>query len=130
MKRFTRSLLITLVALLVVVGGVYAYLALTGTVRLTIQEPLSFVGPNAADVALYPQEQTQATFTVANASSVALDVDLTYSITPDPTGKGIVVQIPNKITAPAGGQVAVTVTITASKSAAPGAYTITILFGR
>ena len=130
MKRFTRSLLITLVALLVVVGGVYAYLALTGTVRLTIQEPLSFVGSNTVDVALYPAEQAQATFTVANASSVALDVDLTYSISPDPTGRGIVVQLPNKVTAPAGGQVAVTATITASKSAVPGAYTITIQYVR
>ena len=130
MTKHLRSILIALIALAVVCVAAYAYIALTSEVRLSIDEPLSFVGSNNVDVNLYPQESVDATFTIANASSVDLDVDLTYTVTPDLGGKGITVDVPNSITAPASGQVDATVTISASKSAVPGSYTITVNFAR
>ncbi len=111
-------------------GGVYAYIALTSTGQVTVQEPLSFIGSNTFAVNLYPQQSTTAYLTVANASPVAMDVDLVSSATPDPGAKGLTVNIPNKITVPGNGQITVTITMTASKSAEPGVYTVSIAFDR
>lgn len=127
---FVRWLLITFLILGIVAGGVYAYIALTGQGQITVKEPLSFVGSNTFAVDLFPLETKTAQLTIANASSSNLSVDLDYTISPDPTGKGLTVSIPNKITAPATGQVIVNIQISASKSAVPGTYTVTITFDR
>ena len=110
--------------------GVLAYRALTAIGEVTVVECLSFVGSNTFNVSLYPQESTSAQVTVANASSLDIDVDLNFIVTPDPGPKGLTVSIPNKITVPATGQETVIINITADKGAEPNTYIVTIDFDR
>lgn len=133
MKRLWKALPIwalVILIILVIGGGVYAYVALTATGEITVEECLSFVGPSTFSVTLYPGEGDTVQLTVANASSVAIDVDLVSTITPDPGPKGLTVDIPKKITAPASGQVTLDIDITAGKSAEPDTYSVSIEFAR
>lgn len=130
LPHFVRWLLVTLLILMVVGGGVWAYVALTATGEITVEEALSFVGPSTFSVTLYPGESDIVQLTVANASSADIDVDLLSTITPDPGPKGLTVDIPNKITAPGNGQVTLDIGISAGKSAVPDTYSVTIEFAR
>ena len=133
MKRignFTKWLLVTILILMVTGGAVWAYTALTSTGDITVEEPLSFVGDSTFDVTLYPQESDTAQITVANASSVDMEVDLISSIDPDPGAKGMDVDIPAKVNVPATGQATIDIVITAGKSAEPGSYTVSIVIVR
>lgn len=137
MKKLWRSLpfvarwmLVTIFLLVLTAGGAYAYVALTATGEVTVEECLSFVGPNTFSVSLYPQESITAQVTIANASQGAIDIDLASTVVPDPGTKGLTIDIPAKITVPAIGQVAVSIIVTAGKSAEPGVYNISILFDR
>ena len=137
MKRLWRLLpgairwvLVTLLILLIVGGGVWAYVALTATGEITIEECLSFVGDSTFTISLYPQGSDVGQVTLANASPDAIEVDLLSEVTPDPGPKGLTVDIPAKITVPASGQIAVDITVTASKSVEPGIYTVSIEFDR
>ena len=130
MKRLVKVLASVLLVSALLYGSVLAYIALTGTGHVTVQEPLSFVGSSSFSVSLYPQQSVSAQLTVANASPVAMDVDLISSVTPEPGAKGLTIGIPNKITVPGNGQTIVTITITAGKSAEPNVYTVSIAFDR
>ena len=121
-----RWCLVTLLILILVGGAVAAYVALTATGEITIEECLSFVGPSAFSVSLYPQGSKTAQLTIANAAPDPMDVDLLSTVTPDPGPKGMTVDIPSKITVPATGQTIIDITISAGKSAEPGSYTVTI----
>ena len=125
-----RWVLITLLIMILTTGGVYAYVALTATGEVTIEETLSFVGPNTFSVQLYPQQSISANITIANASPMSLDVDLISLVNPDPGTKGLIITIPSKITVPASGQAVVTIDISASKSVVPGIYNISIQIAR
>ena len=134
MKRlfsgFTRWLLVTIVVLAIVGGVAYAYVALIGTGEVTVIENLSWVGVNSFQVDLYPQESTTESLTLANASSIAMDVDILSTITPDPGSKGMAIDVPSGVTVPGNGQASFSVTITAGKSAEPITYTITFEIDR
>ena len=121
-----RWVLVTLLIMILTTGGVYAYVALTATGEVTIEEALSFVGPNTFAVQLYPQQSTSANITIANASPMSLDVDLISLVTPDPGTKGLIITIPSKITVPASGQSIITINIAASKSVVPDIYNVSI----
>ncbi|MFA7101417.1 MAG: hypothetical protein WC196_06815 [Bacilli bacterium] len=123
--KIIRWFLVTATLILLTAGGVYAYQALTGQGQVTVIENLSWVGDSTFEVSLYPQESTTETLTLANASSVSMDVDIINTITPDPGTKGMTITVPNKVTVPASGQVSFDITITAGKSAEPVTYTIT-----
>lgn len=124
MKRRLKNALISALIITLVSGiGAFAYVALIGRIDVAVPEPLSFVGESEFQVELYPGESQSISITVANASSADLDVDLDYFVFPDPAGH-LIVSIPNKITAPGGGEVSVDVTVTILKSATPGAYEI------
>jgi len=124
-----RWLLVTVVIMAVAGAGVYAYIALTATVEIVIEEPLSFVGENVFEVTLYPQETVTQEVTIANASSLDFDVNLVITISPEPEG-GLNVDVPKKVTVPANGEVTVTITIKAGKSAPAGAFAVEIGFDR
>jgi len=129
MKRnFVRWLLGTLVLLLIIGVGAYAYVALTSTGEVTIDECLSFVGSNTFSVSMYPQGSEVVQLTIANASPDDIDIDLISEIIP--ALKGIIIDIPKKLTVPAVGQIVVDITISASKSASPETYSITIQVDR
>ena len=130
MNKLIRGILVTVLLLAMVAGGVLAYNALTGTGNVTVDEALSFVGPTSFDVNVYPQEEVTAQLTIANASSIAMDVDLLSEVIPDPGAKGMTVDIPNSITVPGEGQIVVDITITAGKNAEPGLYEVSIIFDR
>jgi len=128
--KIVKALLSVLLVSALLCGAVYAYKALTGTGQVEVQEALSFVGASTFDVSLYPQESQSAQLTIANASSVAMDVDLTSEVLPDPGSKGLTVTIPSKITVPATGQIVVDISVTAGKSAEPQLYSVSIFFDR
>jgi len=130
LSRVVRWLLTTTVAMMIVGGAAYAYVALTGTGEVTVVENLSWVGDNTFAVNVFPQESIVETLTIANASSVAMEVDIVTTIDPDPGAKGMTIDIPAKITIPAIGQQAFNVTITAGKSAEPITYTVTFEIAR
>lgn len=130
MKHFIlghRVILGTLLILFLLTSGVYAYVALTGHVEVTVSEALSFVGDSDFSLQLYPQEQQTMQVTVANASSVDMEVDINYTVTPS---GHITVSVPNKITAPAHGQISFDIAVSASKSVAPGVYSIDYAIAR
>ena len=130
LSPIARWCLVTLLILILVGGSVAAYVALTATGDITVEECLSFVGPSTFSVTLYPGESETVQLTVANASSADMSLDLLSTITPDPGLKGLTVNIPNKITVPAIGQVTLDIDIIAGKSAVPGTYNVTIEFDR
>ena len=128
-KRLPSALRWTLVTLLILMftgGAVYAYVALTATDDITVEECLSFVGDSTFSVTLYPQESQAEQITVANASTLDMDVDLISTVDPDPGPKGMTVDIPSKITVPGSGQEVIDIIITAGKNAEPGSYTVSI----
>lgn len=125
LSGIVRWLLATIVILVIVAGSAYAYVALTGTGQVTVIECLSWVGANTFDVDLYPQESTTINLILANESSLAIDVDVVSTVTPDPGAKGMTIDVPNGVTVPASGQAPFDVTITAGKSAEPITYTVT-----
>ena len=128
--KILKALVSVLLVSALLYGAIYAYRALTSTGQVEVQEALSFVGASTFDVSLFPQESQTAQLTIANASSVAMDVDLTSEVVPDPGAKGLTVTIPNKITVPATGQTVVNISITAGKSAEPQVYSVSIFFDR
>ncbi len=126
LPHFVRWSLVTLLILAVIGGGVYAYVALTATGDITVEESLSFVGSSTFSVSLYPQESEVAQITVANASSIDMDIDLASTVIPDPGPQGLTVDLPNNVSVPGSGQVVIDITITAGKSAEPQVYSVEI----
>jgi len=108
--------------------GAWAYVALTGTGTVRVDECLSWVGSNTFDVTLYPQGSDTRTLTLANASPDDISIDLLSTITPDL--KGVTIDISKKITVPANGQASFDVVVNASKSAEPNVYSILIEVSR
>jgi len=106
-------------------GSVLAYRALEGQGEVTVIENLSWVGENTFAVNVYPQESVMETLTLANASTVEMDVDIVSSIDPDPGAKGMSIDVPSGVTVPANGSASFDITITAGKSAEPIVYTVT-----
>ena len=125
LPNFVRWLLVTVLVIAVVGGAAYAYKILTITGEVTVKEAISVVGDTTFSFSLYPQESASKQFTLANASSISLDVSLNYTCTPAP-GNNISVTLPNKVSVPATGQANFTVQVTASKSAEPKSYSISI----
>ncbi len=125
-----RWLLVTLVLLIFAGGGAYAYVALTSTGEVTVEECLSFVGPSTFSVTLYPLESQTVDLTIANASSAAIEIDLISTVIPDPGPKGLTITVPKKIIVPAVGQVVVTIDVDAGKNAEPGVYQVSISIDR
>ena len=121
-----RWLLVTLAILVFAGGGAYAYVALTSTGEVTVEECLSFVGSSTFSVTLYPLERQPVDLTIAKASSAAIEIDLTSIVVPDPGPKGLIITVPKKIIVPAVGQIVVTINIDAGKSAEPNVYQVSI----
>ena len=125
LSSVARWLLVTITIMAVAGGSVLAYTALTGTGNVTVIENLSWVGENTFAVNLYPQESVVESLTLANASSVEMDVDIVSTIDPDPGAKGMDIDVPAGVTVPANGSASFDITITAGKSAEPIVYTVT-----
>lgn len=121
--RILKGILSILLLLVLVTGIAYAYVALTGTIDVTIEENLSFVGDSSFSFTAYPAESTTQTITIANASSNPMEVDITYSILP--VTSELSVTMPNKITVPGVGEVDIDLVVSSSKSIAPSSYIVT-----
>ena len=120
LPHLVRWLLITAVILVVASGGVMAFNALFGSVTGTIEEPLVWVGDSSYDFgSIYPTETVLCPLTVSNLAPNPIEFDVLYTISPADLDAEITVTIPNKLTAPATGQIAFDIEITTSKSAPP-----------
>jgi len=120
LPHFVRWLLVTVVVIAVAGGGVLAYNALFGQITGTIEEPLGWVGDSSYDFGtIYPTETVLCPLTVGNQAPNPIEFDVLYTISPVDLGAEITVTIPNKLTAPATGQIAFDIEITTSKSAPP-----------
>ena len=120
--------LVTLLILMMTVGVVLAYKALTAEVEVTLEECLSFVGDSSFQVLLYPGETETVQVIISNQSSVPIEVDLDSTITGG--DGGLTVDIPKKITVASKDETIININILASQSAVPGTYLITIDFER
>ena len=120
--------LVTLLILMMTVGVVLAYKALTAEVEVTLEECLSFVGDSSFQVLLYPGETETVQVIISNQASVSIEVDLDSTITGG--DGGLTVDIPKKITVASKDETIININILASKSAVPGTYLITIDFER
>lgn len=118
-KRKVLPLILTVVAL----SSVYAlHVWWTINISVSVTEPLS-ISPTADQALdLYPGESQDIVYTISNAASVDIPVTLQVNA---PTEVDVSTS-PNNIVAPAGGSIDVTVTVSLSKSVAPGNYAISV----
>ncbi len=124
MKKGLRNALLSAVIIVLVSGaGVWAYIALTGTIGFEVKENLSFVGSSDFVLDGYPGQSIDQRITIANASPDEMEIDVGYTVSPDPSG-GISVNVPKKITVPGAGELDIIITIIISKSASPTSYDI------
>ncbi len=125
MKRriFGIPFLAALIAVAVPLVAFAAYTILTMTGQVTVQESIT-VTPTTFTASMYPGESYTQSLTLSNASSVAVDVSFTSSISPVTTE--VTLTAPNKVTVPATGSATAQVSVVASKSAAPGAYVVSV----
>lgn len=121
--RLKNALISALIITLVTGTWVWAYVALTGTVQLEVQENLSFVGESQFELEGYPGQTLYQEVTVANASPDDMDIDVGYVVMPNP-GSDLNVNTPKNVTVPGAGEATFEITITISKSAAPMFYEI------
>ena len=120
LPNFARWLLVTVVIMAMTGSGVLAYNALFGKITGTIEEPLGWVGDSSYDFGtIYPTETVLCPLTVSNQAPNPIEFDVLYTISPADLDAEITVTIPSKLTAPATGQIAFDIEITASKSAPP-----------
>lgn len=127
-RRFIKIALAILIPVLLIGGGVSAYLALTADIQVTTQEALTWVSAHEFEVKLMPGETTEVVMEIHNASTAALPVQLTKSINPFISGLTIV--CPDSFTAPANDNIRFNVVITALPSVEVGSTRILIEFDR
>lgn len=114
--------LVALAALIPLVA-LAAYTIITLTGEVTVQEAIG-VTPTTFSATMYPGETFTQALTLTNAASVSIDVSFTSAISP--ATAEVTLSAPNKVAVPGGGTAIVDVHVVASKSAAPGAYSVSI----
>ncbi len=120
LPHFVRWSLVTVAIIAGVSGGVLAFNALFGQITGTIEEPLGWVGDSSYDFGtIYPTQTILCPLTVSNLAPNPIEFDVLYTISPVDLDAEITVTIPNKLTAPAAGQITFDIEITTSKSAPP-----------
>jgi len=118
--KSVRWILATLVLLGIVAGGAVAYNALQGRITGTIPEPLGWVGASSYDVGdIMPTTTVVCPLTVSNLAPNPIEFDVLYTITPADLSSEVTIKIPNKLTAPALGQILFNIEVSVSKSAPP-----------
>ncbi len=122
-RIFGIPLLTALIVVALPLVAFAAYTILTMTGQVTVQESIT-VTPTMFTASMYPGESYTQALTLSNASSVAVDVSFTSIISPVTTE--VTLTAPNKVTVPATGSATAQVSVVASKSAAPGAYSVSI----
>ena len=129
MKRKLLGMPLIAIALMVAIPlvALAAYTIITITGQVTVQEAIT-VSPATFSANIYPGETFSQTLTLNNASNVNIDVSFISSITPVTTE--VTLSAPNKITVPSLGSTLTNITITASKSAPPAIYTISLALTR
>jgi hypothetical protein len=115
--------IIAVAAVLIPLVAFAAYLIVTLTGQVTVKESIT-VTPTTFTASMYPGESSVQSLALSNASSVATDVSFTSSISP--VTSEVTLNAPNKVTVPATGSAMAQVSVVASKSAAPGTYTVSI----
>lgn len=142
-KRFIKGLVIAVLALMLVGGTVYGYVALNITAEVDVQEPISitsWVGigggnfdreTNVWDIGeIYPNDTVSLAVTFANAASGPITLTLVASPQSLDGGNLNFSFEYTTIEVPAGGTASVSITASATQSLAPGSYSTTILIQR
>jgi uncharacterized membrane protein len=140
-KKIPKALVIALVAVILAVGAVYAYTAITVTSHVEVQEPISIVsvegdgtfdtGSNIWDIGvIYPVDTASIAITFANEAAGAITLNL--SAHPASLDDGnLVFSFDNPtVEVPAGGTATVTVSANTTQSLAPGSYSTEVTVER
>ncbi|MFH1547676.1 MAG: hypothetical protein ABIC57_04260 [bacterium] len=135
MKSFRKLWKITPIWILVPIITIFAagvvfaaYTIITITGETTVTEPIS-VSPSSFTIGgpgdlFYPTDTRTVTITLTNAASNGIEVNFVTQVSPiDPE---IDVAAPAKVTIPAMGNTTADIEITASKSAAPQTFSISV----
>ena len=125
MPGFIRWSLVTMVILVIVGAGVYAFQVLTITGEVAVVESIDIVEPKTFSVTLKPNESDVRTFTVTNTSSAAVEVSFVVAISP--SGQGLTAETsPDDLTVPGNGNAQFTLTTEAENDVVPQIYTVTV----
>lgn len=127
-KIFLKVFLAVILPILLIGGSVAAYLALTATVDVSVDESLSWVTPNTYSVNLFPGESQTLNLIIHNESSADLTVTLKDKVTPKI--KGLEITLPDTLNALAVANTAFDVVIVATAGVEPGTTQLTIDFER
>jgi hypothetical protein len=141
MKKVLKGLGIGLLALMLIGGAVYAYVAINITAQVTVQEPISVVSAEGAgtfDTAtstwnigeIYPQDTASIAITFANAASGPITLSLSAEPASLDGGNLTFAFDSNTIVVPAGGEASTGITASTTQGLAPGSYSVSILIQR
>jgi len=120
-----RWSLVTMVILVIVGAGVYAFRVLTITGEVAVVESTDIVEPKTFSVTLKPNESDVRTFTVTNTSNAAVEVSFVVAISP--SGQGVEAEtLPTGLTVPGNGNAQFTLTTEAENDVVPQLYTVTV----
>ena len=141
MKKVLKGLGIGLLALMLISGAVYAYVAINITATVDVQEPISVVsteGDGTFDTEtgtwdigeIYPLDTASLAITFANAASGP--ITLTLAANPPSLDSGNLTFIfeNTEIEVPAGGEASASITASTTQSLAAGSYSAAILIQR
>ena len=90
---------------------------------VTVQENI-VVDPGTIEVDLFPNDTVEKILLLTNLAENPVDVDIHISLTP--SGQGVHVEAPEAVVVPGLGSLEVSIYISASNDAVPGAYTVTV----
>jgi uncharacterized membrane protein len=140
-KKIPKALVIALVAVILAVGAVYAYTAITVTSHVEVQEPISIVsvegdgifdtGSNIWDIGvIYPVDTASIAITFANEAAGAITLNLSaHPASLDDGNLAFSFDNPT-VEVPAGGTATVTVSANTTQSLAPGSYSTEVTVER
>lgn len=141
MKRIRKAVVIALVAVILGVGAVYAYTAITVTSQVEVKEPISIVSvegdgtfnpsSNVWDIGVIcPLDTPSIAFTFANEAAGAITLNLSaHPASLDDGNLAFDFDNPT-VEVPAGGTATVTLTADTTQSLAPGAYSTEVIVER
>jgi uncharacterized membrane protein len=128
LPKIFKVLIFVFLALTLLTGA--GYLLFTITAKVLVLEAITLEGNLELKLTLYPNESWVENYTLKNAGSQDIKVDIGVSISPDQQGLEAEIEPQGPITVPGNGQTSFTLTIKAEHDVVPGEYTVKVTFSR